>query len=174
MSAHAITIHLPETLYNRFRQRAEWSHRSLETEILDAVASAASVGDELSPELIEAVEGLEKLDDEQLWLLARTAISPEASQELEALHARQRDEGLSPAKDATRAKLIHEYERIMLIRAQAAMLLKNRGHDVSRLLATQVSSAQVPRPGFTPGSFAPEEPLGAPALPGPPSLPPGG
>lgn len=137
MSAHAITIHLPETLYNRFRQRAEWSHRSLETELLDAVASAASVEDELSPELIVVVEALEKLDDEELWRLARTAMSPEASQELEALHTKQREEGLSPTEDAARAKLIHEYERTMLIRAQAAVLLKNRGHDVSRLLATQ-------------------------------------
>jgi len=38
MPAHAITLHLPETLYERFRQRAEWTHRSLETELLDAVA----------------------------------------------------------------------------------------------------------------------------------------
>jgi hypothetical protein len=66
MAAHAVTLHLPETLYKRFQQRAEWSHRSLETEILDAVASAASVEGELSPDLIEALEALQQLDDEQL------------------------------------------------------------------------------------------------------------
>jgi diketogulonate reductase-like aldo/keto reductase len=75
MTAHAITLHLPETLYKRFRQRAEWSHRSLETELLDAIAAAAPVGDELSPELIEAVEALEKLKDEELWRLARQAMA---------------------------------------------------------------------------------------------------
>jgi hypothetical protein len=137
MTAHAITLHLPETLYKRFRQRAEWSHRSLETELLDAVASAASVGDELSPELIEAVETLEDLKDEELWRLARQAMSREASQELEALHLKQRDEGLSLAEDARRASLIQEYERTMLIRAQATKLLKDRGHAVSGLLAPQ-------------------------------------
>ena len=61
----------------------------------------------------------------------------EASEELEALHFKQRDEGLSPSEEATRAKLMHEYERTMLIRAKAAKLLKDRGHDVSGLLATQ-------------------------------------
>jgi DNA-binding helix-hairpin-helix protein with protein kinase domain len=137
MAAHAVTIHLPETLYNRVLQRAEWSHRSLETELVDAVASAISEEGDLSPELIETVEALEKLDDEELWRLARAATSPEASQALEALHAKQRDEGLSPAEDTTRAELVHEYERTMLIRAQAAVLLQDRGHDVSRLLATQ-------------------------------------
>lgn len=137
MAAHAITLHLPETLYERFRQRAEWSHRSLEIELLDAVASAASVEGELSPELVAAVEALKTLDDEELWCLAKEAMSREASQELEALHLKLRDEGLSQEEDAARAKLIHQYERTMLIRAQAAKLLKDRGHDVSGILVAR-------------------------------------
>jgi hypothetical protein len=56
MPAHAVTLHLPETLYRRFQQRAKGSHRSLETEILDAVASAASVEGELAHELVEGAE----------------------------------------------------------------------------------------------------------------------
>ena len=135
MSAHAITLHLPETLYQRFRQRAEWTHRSLETELLDAVASAVSVEDELSPALINALEALEKLDDDKLWRLAGEVMSREASQKLEALHLKMREEGLSPEEDAARARLMQEYERSMLIRAQAAKLLKDRGRDISRLLA---------------------------------------
>jgi hypothetical protein len=134
MPVHAITLHLPETLYKRFRQRAEWTHRSLETELLDAVAAGAPVEDELSPETLEAIAALEHLGDDELWRLSRQAMSREASQELEALHAKQRDQGLDPAEDATRASLIHEYERAMLVRAQAAKHLKSRGHDVSSLL----------------------------------------
>jgi Arc-like DNA binding dprotein len=137
MPAHAITLHLPETLYERFRQRAEWTHRSLETEILDAVASAASGEGELSPELMKTVEALNGLADEELWRLAKTVMSPEASQELEALHFKQRNEGLSPAEEATRLMLIQDYERIMLIRAQAAKLLKDHGHDISGLLSNR-------------------------------------
>jgi hypothetical protein len=137
MPAHAITLHLPETLYKRFRQRAEWSHRSLETEILDAVASGASVEAELSPELIETVEAIEMLGDDELWRLARETMSPEASRKLESLHFKQRSEGLSEVEDTIRGKLIEEYERSMLIRAQAAKLLKERGHDISGLLATK-------------------------------------
>lgn len=90
---------------------------------------------ELSPELIRAIETLEGLADEELWRLARKAMSRDASQELEALHFKQRDEGLSQDQDAARARLMQEYEQTMLIRAQAARLLKDRGHDVSSLLA---------------------------------------
>lgn len=137
MPAHAITLHLPETLYERFRQRATWSRRSLETELLDAVASAAPTEGDLSSALIEVMDSLGGMSDNELWRLAQEAMSQEASESLEALHHKQRDEGLSPAEDATRAELIHEYERFMLVRAQAAKLLKDRGHDVAKLLVTR-------------------------------------
>jgi len=83
---------------------------------------------------METVEALNGLADEELWRFAKTAMSPQASRELEALHFKQRDEGLGQAEEATRVKLIHEYERTMLIRAQAATLLRERGHDISGLL----------------------------------------
>ena len=147
MSGHAVTLHLPETLYKRFRQRADWTHRSLETELLDAVAAGAPVEDELSPETLESIAALEHLGDDELWRLARQAMSREASQELEALHAKQRDQGLDPSEDATRARLIHEYERAMLIRAQVVKLLKSRGHDVSSLLTIRKQSRTAPEDG---------------------------
>lgn len=137
MAAHSITLQLPETLYELFRRRAEWSHRSLETEILDAVASAASQPEEIPADLVETLGGLEALPDDELWRLARLPTPLEAREELEALHLKQRDQGLSDAEDAARARLIGDYERTMLVRAQASKVLKDRGHDVSGILATQ-------------------------------------
>jgi hypothetical protein len=137
MSVHTITLQLPETLYEHFWRRTQVTHRSLETEVLDVVASAATVENELSTELLEGIAALEELGDEGLWRLAREAMSQNARQELEALHSKQRDEGLSQEEDARRARLIHEYERTMLTRAQAASLLKDRGHDVSTIVASR-------------------------------------
>jgi hypothetical protein len=97
------------------------------------------VQDELSPEIIEILESLQYLGEEDLWHLAQQGMSLEAGQELEALHAKQRDQGLSATEDAARARLIYEYERAMLIRAQAASLLKSRGQDVSVLLGAPAS-----------------------------------
>lgn len=89
------------------------------------------------PELMKTLEALNGLADEELWRIAKAVMSPEASRELEAVHFKQRDEGLSPAEEATRVALIHDYERIMLMRAQAAKLLKDRGHDISGLLSNR-------------------------------------
>lgn len=136
MSAHAVTLHLPDILFKRFQQRAKWSRRSVETELLDAVAAAAPAEDELPAELLDAIETLGTLDDAELWHLARKAMPPQACENLEALNAKQRDAGLSRAENAARSRLLHEYERTMLIRAQAAKLLKGRGHDISGILDT--------------------------------------
>ncbi|NJL29559.1 MAG: hypothetical protein HC897_17565 [Thermoanaerobaculia bacterium] len=134
MSAHAITLHLPDILLKRFQRRAEWSHRSLETELLDAVAAATPVEDELPAELLATIEGLEKLDDAMLWHLARETMPRQSCETLEVLNARHRDSGLNRAENAERSRLLHEHERTMLLRAQAASVLKSRGHDISGLL----------------------------------------
>jgi len=46
---------------------------------------------------------------------------------------RQR-EGLTPAETESAETLIRQYERAMLARAQAAVLLRQRGYDISTLL----------------------------------------
>lgn len=137
MAAHAITLHLPETLYRRFEQRARWTRRSVENELLDAVASAASPVDDLPAELIDGLQALAHSTDDELWRLAREAVPRAESRELEALHALGRQDGLEEPQQAHRAWLLQQYERAILTRAQAAKLLKDRGHDVSSLLAGQ-------------------------------------
>ncbi len=103
----------------------------------DPLPAWDAVEEELSSELVATLDGMEGLDDGDLWRLARETMPRQASRELEALHFKRQDEGLDPAEDATRAKLIQEYERTILIRAQAAKLLKERGHDVSGLVAAK-------------------------------------
>jgi hypothetical protein len=138
MSAHAITLELPGPLYEHFKRRVERTHRSLEAELLDAVASGASVeDDEISPELLAELDAMTDLADKELWKIARKTMAPAAGRQLEALHSKQRDEGLDVDEDADRRKLIQDYERSMLRRAQAARLLKERGHDVSALVASK-------------------------------------
>ncbi len=134
MTAHAITLRLPTPVYEQYKQRAEQTHRSVEAELLDAVTTAAPEPERLPESLTQAVAELETLDDDALWLSARHAFSPEASDELEALHFKRQDKGLTEAEQETASKLVQEYERIMLVRAHAARLLQERGHDVTGLV----------------------------------------
>jgi hypothetical protein len=91
--------------------------------------------DELPADLAAAISPLSLLDDESLWRVARSSLSSEAAAQLEELHDKQQSQGLTDAEVQAVAMLVRDYERAMLIRAQAAAILKQRGHDVSRLLA---------------------------------------
>ncbi|WP_437755689.1 hypothetical protein [Sorangium sp. So ce1389] len=134
MATQSVTLNLPEPLYQRLKRRAEQAQRAVEDELLDVVAAAVPVGDDLPAELTEALSPLALLDDEALWRAARTRLSSETAEELEQLHHKRQREGLSASEAERAAALLRHYERVMLVRAQAAALLKERGHDISVLL----------------------------------------
>ncbi len=134
MSAHTVTLDLPAQLYDHFKRRAEETHRPMEAELLDVVAR--SVPDEdLPPDLVAMLSELESLDDEALWEAARSQLPLKARNELENLNYKQQNEGLSQGERDLLWQRVEEYERNMLVRAQAMSLLKERGFDVSEFLA---------------------------------------
>lgn len=137
MPAQSVLLQVPDALYDRFRQRAERAHRSIETELLDVLTAAVETPGELPADLTEALTPLALFDDEALWRAARSHLDPQVATELEMLNMQQQDDGLLPVEDQRRRLLLRRYERAMLIRAQAAALLKERGHDVAELLQKQ-------------------------------------
>lgn len=134
MAVHSVTLELPGELYSRVKQRAEQTQRSIEAELLDVLAGALPSSDDLPADLAEALAPLAVLDDVALWRAARSHVPASAAARLEALHLKRQSEGLTEAEAADAARLVRQYERAMLVRARAAALLKQRGHDVSSLL----------------------------------------
>jgi hypothetical protein len=134
MDTRALTVRLPDQLYAQVRQRAELANRTMGAELLDLIALAIperELGEELGLEL----SGLERLDDEALWRAARNRLAAEAARRMERLHCKRQREGLGEVEERALAALVRQYERAMLIRGQATVLLKQRGHDVSSLAA---------------------------------------
>ncbi len=134
MGIQSITLDLPVPLYNRLKNRADQARRTVEDELIEVVATAVPVGDELPTELSEAISPLALLDDDALWRASRTHLPAEAAAQLESLHLKRQREGLTEAEAQVAASLVQQYERAMLVRAHAAALLKQRGYDVSELL----------------------------------------
>lgn len=134
MSSQTVTLELPEPLYERLRTRAVQSQRSIEAEARETLASALQESDSLPADLEAAIAPLALLSDAELWQTGRTRLSQETVEQLEELNLKRQREGLTEAEEAISAALIHQYQRVMLIRAEAAALLKQRGHDVTPLL----------------------------------------
>jgi hypothetical protein len=104
---------------------------------LEVVAWAVPVAEDLPDDLNESLASLELLDDEALLRAARSHLPAETAAQLEHLHLKRQREGLSDGEQRDLAGLVRQYERSMLVRAQAAALLQRRGHDISELAPRQ-------------------------------------
>ncbi len=71
------------------------------------------------------------LNDAALWQAARSALASEQRERLAALHEAQQRRSLSIEEQAEEQALLKLYRKVVLVRAQAAMLLKQRAYDVS-------------------------------------------
>ncbi len=133
MATQTVTVNMPETMYQRLRRRADQLHRTVEEETLSTLAAGMPVDDELPADLAWALESLDGLDDATLRKLAARTLSAEEAEEMELLHRDQRAGALSAKQSERLANLVRAYESNMLIRARAAVLLKQRGHDIQSL-----------------------------------------
>jgi plasmid stability protein len=131
----SLTVELPTGLYTRIKMRAERANRSVEDEMVELLAATVPPPDEMPAGRREAEASLELLDNQALERAAQSRLADELAAELEMLHFRQQRSGLSEADSERCAELLRAYERSMLIRAQAATLLKQRGIDVSGMVA---------------------------------------
>ena len=95
------------------------------------MATAISALDELPQEITEAMAQLVFLDDAALRQAARSTMASEQVEQMEVLNLKQQREGLTPEERQALAQLLRRYEHVMLVRAKAAALLKERGCDVS-------------------------------------------
>jgi hypothetical protein len=128
-----ITVTLPEPLYEHLRKQAEQSNHSIEQELLAIVKQVAPTATGLPRDLEQMLNDLEGLDDKALWRVARVRFPNRSSRQTERLNRKRRNEGLTEEEEATLHKLLHRQDEIMLMRSQAAVLLKERGHDITEL-----------------------------------------
>ena len=134
---YPITLYVPRALYEQLQWRANQARHTVEDELLEVVATALPASEELPAEIEQALSPLPLLEDAALWRAARSHLAVELADELEQLHLKRQREGVTESEMQRLRHLTQQYERAMLIRAQAAKLLKERGYDVSTLLTSQ-------------------------------------
>ena len=128
-----ITLHLPDTLYQKAQRMALSLSRSLEEVLVDAVATALPPLVGLPQELADDLADLAFLSDAELWKIAREKLPPEHYQQADSLLAKKGRETLTADEQRTLDQLTADYESLILKRGQAAVLLQSRGHDISNL-----------------------------------------
>lgn len=160
MPANSLTLTLPEPLLDRLRGRAKRSKRTVEAEVVQILSEAVSVtkngsangpggkksrpqrrheaklaDDALPPDIEEAMAEVESLDDRALREAVKPLMTKKQADRLAELNRQAQDEGLSDAEEAERDRLLHVYNKSVLVRGAALAELKKRGVDVSDLTA---------------------------------------
>jgi len=82
------------------------------------------------PEFQSALAALDRLADDALWRVARSERSEAELERYDELLDRNQNDSLTAAERSELAALRKEAEQFMLCKAQAAVLLRWRGHSI--------------------------------------------
>ena len=136
MAVQNVTVRLPDKLYDQIKRRAQRKQRSVEEEVAAVVAEAMPTQDDLPAGIGDELEQLAFLTDEELWRAARSLLAASENQRMQTLMLKRQRHGFSQREQSEAERLVRRSSRIMLVRAQAAVLLKDRGYDVSGLISS--------------------------------------
>ncbi|MEW5987017.1 MAG: hypothetical protein AB1791_10325 [Chloroflexota bacterium] len=130
MTAEVVTLKLPRRVYEQIQQAAAKAQRPVNDVLVEAVTAVAPVAGVASRELRMSLAQMAYMNDAALWQAARSTVAPDQQQRLEALHHEQQRRPLTPKEQAEEQGLLALYRETILVRAQAAVLLKQRGYDI--------------------------------------------
>jgi len=140
MALQPVTLHLSERIFQRVRQRAQATKRSVEDELRVVVEEALSPDEYagIPGDIADEMRQLAFLDNDHLWRVARSVVPSEKSERMQELTWKSEQEGVTELEQEEIEQLLHLADRIMLIRAEAAVLLKKRGFNISKLRQSQL------------------------------------
>jgi len=131
MMTTSVTIDLPNPLVQQLESIAREQHRSVSEmvreRLLQTWPSLPALPDDVEMELALFTG----LSDDVLWLLARSTLPVSEREELANLNDLAQQRTLTTLEQARQQVLLDSYDRAMVRRAQAALLLRQRGYDIS-------------------------------------------
>jgi len=124
-----ISLPVPEPLYRRLERVAQVTQRSVADTLASAIAVAVPPSTDLSPALADELAGMAWLNDKMLRAAIHPTFTRAQRKRLNELNDIQDERPLTGSEQTEQAHLLAEYERSMLRRAQAFMILAQRGYS---------------------------------------------
>jgi hypothetical protein len=134
MTSQAITLHLPDHLYQQLGQAANALQQTLDDVVLQSIRAGLPPSLDRVPERFRAdLRALGQLSDEMLWQIAHSDIDDDKAALYESLLERNQRGELDEADRVKLDTLREESDMLMLRRSFAYALLKWRGHRIPTL-----------------------------------------
>lgn len=133
MNLQPLTLHLPNTTYQRLVELATQSERPVAEETVHLLNAAIANNTARLSDINARLEQLSLLTDEELWKAATSKASEEDNDLMQTLLEKRQREGLTSHEIEQLQTLSDYFTQIMMVRAKSAVILANRGHDISPL-----------------------------------------
>jgi hypothetical protein len=130
MTAHSVTVELPEVLFRRIERAARGLNQPMPQALLKIVESGLPSLDKVPARHRSELEAMETWSDQQLWRVAREALPADQQQELSDLLDKNQQGELSAIEEARLDALHAQANRLLLRKSYALALLKWRGNKV--------------------------------------------
>lgn len=132
MSHYAVTLPVPDYIYDRARRIAEGTSQSIEAVLLQQLHDAFTEPlPALAPDEQRELEALMFLSDDALWTIAREHMPEDRQARLQALMDANSQGTLDDAQRSALQALVAQGQRLSVRKAQAAALLTERGYAVT-------------------------------------------
>jgi hypothetical protein len=131
MAVQEVTLRLPREIFEQIQRAAATAHRSVDEVLVEAVIAAAPGSGTVPAEAQPALAQMAYLNDASLWQAARATMSADQRDRLQELHDSQQRGTLTDEQQAEERALLELYRATVLLRARAALLLKQRGYDIT-------------------------------------------
>lgn len=130
MAIHTVNLQLPENIYLRLEQTAQATQQPLEHVLLHAVkVGSPPPWDDVPAEFQPDLASLDRLDDDALWQIAQSQQSKKEAERVDLLLEKKANNMLSTEEKQALENKRTQGNRFILRKAQAAALLRWRGHS---------------------------------------------
>ena len=135
MGVHSLTVDLSDDAFRSVSSAERKRKLSPETIVAEALSAASPILNDSSnsanASFRAALTQMAYLSDAHLFQAARASMPGNLRERLAFLNDQAQREGLKKTEEVEREKLLTLYRETILVRAQAAVLLKQRNYTVS-------------------------------------------
>jgi len=129
MSQSIVELQIPLDIYERAQQIATENNRSIESVLLDGLTLLFGTSDDNI-----SIDELKNYSDQELWVIVNHRLTLTQDTRLRQLVELGKQGELSTAEKTEMEHLIDLVDHQMLLRSEALLLLKQRGHNIKHTL----------------------------------------
>lgn len=129
---NTVTVSLPDDLSAKVQAIAKNNNQSVEEVMINYVRSFAKPLPNLEPDLQAELDALQNLSDDILWTIAQKQVAVEAQSRAHELMTKNNKGALTPIEQSELQTLVDHADRLMLLKAEAANILRQRGHTFTQ------------------------------------------